>query len=52
MRSRAEKKCLIESLQHFVSALESENAKLRAAVKENLGTPADELLAAYSQPTV
>jgi hypothetical protein len=36
---------LLESLQTSVHALQHENDKLRSAIKEHIGPPADELLA-------
>lgn len=44
-RSRVRKKFLLESLQQSVNALQLENEKLRGAIKDHLGPPADELLA-------
>lgn len=44
-RSRVRKKFLLESLQQSVNALQQENDKLRGAIKEHLGPPADKLLA-------
>lgn len=43
-KSRVRKKFLLDSLQHSVRALEAENAKLRAAIKEHLKDEADYLL--------
>lgn len=43
-RSRVRKKFLLESLQHSVHALEEENEKLRAAIREHINDGADKLL--------
>jgi|TARA_B100000927_G_scaffold265560_1_gene238352 PAS domain S-box-containing protein len=43
-RSRVRKKFLLESLQQSVNALQFENDKLRTAIREKLGSRADELL--------
>ena len=43
-RSRVRKKFLLESLQQSVNALRFENDKLRTAIREKLGSRADELL--------
>lgn len=43
-RSRVRKKFLLESLQHSVHALEEENEKLRAAIREHINDDADKLL--------
>ena len=43
-RSRVRKKLLLESLQQSVNALQFENDKLRTAIREKLGSRADELL--------
>jgi len=51
-RSRVRKKFLLESLQQSVNALTQENEKLRAAIKQHLGSPADELLASCSNSAV
>lgn len=47
-RSRVRKKFLLESLQQSVNALQQENEKLKEAIREHLGPPADDLLATLS----
>ena len=47
-RSRVRKKFLLESLQQSVQALQEENDKLKAAIRENLNDEADGLLATAS----
>jgi PAS domain S-box-containing protein len=53
-RSRVRKKFLLESLQHSVKALEEENAKLKAAIRDQLAEEAEELIEGCLQggPTV
>ena len=52
-RSRVRKKFLLESLQHSVQALESENEKLRGAIRQHVvpSTNAELLLAACAAET-
>jgi PAS domain S-box-containing protein len=45
-RSRVRKKFLLDSLQRSVQALQEENDKLRASIREHLPSEADHLLAA------
>jgi len=48
-RSRVRKKFLLESLQQSVNALQHENDKLRGAIREHLGAPAEDLLSSCAQ---
>lgn len=51
-RSRVRKKFLLESLQQSVNALQHENEKLRSVIREQLGPPAEDLLASCNQKSV
>jgi PAS domain S-box-containing protein len=50
-RSRVRKKFLLESLQRSVTALQDENDKLRGAIRESLGSEAEQLLAVQENDT-